>query len=107
MIVSLNLTQKKMLGGWLTREKDHLMSIRALARTIVIPAATGSLEVISNDYDMVERLRFALRTDGSPDFLEEDVMTLIDIASSNRFADREEFWAEMKTVLGEALNVSQ
>ena len=104
MIVTMDLSQKKMLGAWLTREKDHLLSMRALGRQIVIPGATGSLEVISNDLEMVVRLRYAIRTDGFPDILEADIESLIDIADENQYADREEFWRAIKALLEGTLN---
>ena len=100
----MDLSQKKMLGAWLTREKDHLLSMRALGRQIVIPGATGSLEVISNDLEMVVRLRWAIRTDSNPDLLEGDIETLIDIADENQFEDRADFWRSIKTLLEGTLN---
>ncbi len=104
MIVPMDLSHKKMLGAWLTREKDHLLSMRALGRQIVIPGATGTLEVISNDLELVVRLRFAIRTDSDPDLLEGDIESLVDIADANRFADREDFWKEMRQMFMVALS---
>jgi len=99
MIINLNIEQRRQLAGWLTREKDYLMSTEAMAEKIQIPAVSGSLELVSNDLDSVERMRFALRPDGRLDFLDDDLQIVLEVAERNRFPDKEDFWNGMKALL--------
>ncbi len=95
----MNENQKRQLAGWLRWEKDYLLSIRSMARCILIPTVSGSLEIISNDLDVANRMRFALRPDGDPDFLREDCETVLEVANHNRYPDKAEFWNEMKNCM--------
>ncbi|MEK0324413.1 MAG: hypothetical protein QQN63_01810 [Nitrosopumilus sp.] len=99
MKVPLTIEQKRQLAGWLTREKDYLLSVRSMAQKIQIPAVTGSLDIICSDLEMTNRMRFTLRPDGEPDFQEEDLQTVLEIAGRNRFPDKEDFWNGIKTLL--------
>lgn len=103
MNVDMTVDQKRQLAGWLMREKDYLLSIRALARTILLPSVTGSEEMISSDLEMVNRMRYALRPEGSPDFQEEDMQTVVEVADRNRFQDKEAFWNEIKSLFKQAI----
>ena len=99
MIINLNIEQKRQLAGWLTREKDFLLSIEAMAEKIQIPAVSGSLELISNDLDSVEKMRFALRPDGRLDFLDDDLQIVLEVAEKNKFADKRDFWNDIRALL--------
>ncbi len=104
MIIYLTEALQRQMAGWLIWEKDHLLSIRSMSRNILIPTVTGSLEIISNDLEMANRMRFALRPDGNPDFQEEDCQTVLEIASNNRYEDKVEFWNAMKVAMTQGLN---
>ena len=104
LIVPLMVEQRRQLSAWLMREKDHIISMRALGRSILIPSVTGSLDIVSNDLEMVNRMRFALRKiTEDPDFLEEDLQTVIEVAEKNKFEDKEQFWSEIRSIFREAL----
>lgn len=102
MIVPLSKEQKQQLGGWLTREKDYLLSIQSMCKAIVFPGVTGLLELATNDLDTVYRLRTALRTEGDPDLMLEDVEVLIEIAAGNKFPDKKEFWQGIQAAISAA-----
>lgn len=95
--------QKRQLVGWLNGEKDLLVSLESIARRIVIPRVTGSLDLITDDLLFVRRVHQSIsmynrtgeRVRGPSDSVElsnQDMETLVDIARSNRYEDREPFW---------------
>ena len=78
--------------------------MRELSRSILIPSVTCSLDIVSNDLEMVNRMRFSLRKIAEdPDFLEEDLQTVIEVAEKNKFEDKEQFWNDTKSIFREAL----
>jgi len=93
-LIPLASDQKAQLVGWVNREKDFMMSIRAMAERIIMPRATGTLELIKNDYEWLERVKESVKEsgDGPVDLGESDVETLVEIARANNYADRREFW---------------
>jgi uncharacterized protein YigA (DUF484 family) len=91
----INLTneQKAQLVGWLNREKDFLLSVKAMAERVMIPASTGTLELIKRDLEFAIRLRGSIR--GLEDAIEmsdQDVETLLDVARANTYDNRAVFW---------------
>jgi hypothetical protein len=93
--------QKAQLGGWINRENDHLLSLRALSREILIPEITGTLELIQNDLEFTVRVRDAIRgtTNDDPiEISESDIETLIDIGRGNKYPNRVEFWKSVVEV---------
>jgi len=96
-IIELNNDQKAQLVGWLNRENDFLLSMKAMGERCVVPGATGTLELVRNDYEWVQRVRKAVKmtptsTCQGVDLSEQDIETLVDIARANRYADRDSFW---------------
>lgn len=94
---TINFTddQKSQLVGWLNREKDHLLSVKSMAEKVIVPAVTGTLELIKNDLEFVVRVRTAIRTVERTDPVEmsfQDCEILVDVARANTYANREEFW---------------
>ena len=108
--ILLTTDQRAQLGGFLNREKDFLMSISAMADRIVTPGVTGTIELIRNDYEFVERLRKSLRNvrSGNPALAEivylseADLDTLANIDASNKFADRAPFWRSITEAVEKA-----
>jgi len=92
--ITLTNDQKAQLVGWLNREHDFAMSIRAMAERVIVPGATGSLELIRNDYEWVYRVRETIKQsrEGNPELSEQDLDTLVDVARANTYADRVDFW---------------
>lgn len=87
--------QKAQLKGWLNREKDYLLSIKSMAQQIIVPSVTDTLELIKRDFEFIFRVREAVPPEGddSPiELADEDLETLIDVARSNRYANRDVFW---------------
>lgn len=93
-LIALSSNQKAQLVGWVNREKDFMMSIRAMSERIITPRATGTLELIKNDYEWLERIKLSVKEsgDGPVDLAESDVETLVEVARANNYADRREFW---------------
>ena len=102
VLIQLSNEQKAQLVGWLHREKDHSLSIVAMAERVIIPRATGTLELIRSDYEWINRVKDAVREsgDGAVDLSEQDVETLSVIARSNNYADRREFWRSVLVSVG-------
>ena len=94
MLINLTNSQKAQLMGWLRREMDHSLSILAMSERVIIPRATGTLELIRSDYEWIRRVKDAVREskDGPVDLSDQDIETLRDIAWANNYADRREFW---------------
>lgn len=92
-IVNLTNDQKAQLVGWLNRENDFLLSMKSMGERCIIPRATGTLELVSNDYEWIQRVRRSIKesTEGV-DVSEQDIETLVEIARSNKYSDRETFW---------------
>ena len=92
--LTLTNDQKAQLVGWLNREKDFLLSIKAMAERIVIPSVTQTLELIKRDLEFVIRLRTAIRESDTPavEISDLDSETLVDVARSNNYVNRDEFW---------------
>ncbi|MEK0326655.1 MAG: hypothetical protein QQN63_13235 [Nitrosopumilus sp.] len=103
MLITLTNDQKAQLVGWLHREKDHSLSIVAMSERVIIPRATGTLELIRNDYEWILRVKDAIRESGneSVDLSNDDIETLILVARSNNYADRREFWKGIISAIGE------
>ena len=98
--IQLTNDLKAQLIGWLNREKDHLLSIKAMAERIIIPGVTGSLNLIQADLDYVVRLRRLLREhDLEIDLSPEDTETLVDIAVANQYENRRGFWGAVKEAI--------
>jgi hypothetical protein len=91
--------ERAMFTAWVRREKDRLLSIRALAREILIPQVTGTLESISEDLDFSYRLKNAVeaKRDAPLVLAEDDVDRLLGCAQANQYADRSEFWASVES----------
>jgi len=91
--IRLTNDQKAQLMGWLRREKDHLLSIDAMAERILIPHITGSLDCIKSDLEFATHLRASIRgEDEVVDLTDQDVENLVDIAAKNQFENKVEFW---------------
>jgi hypothetical protein len=92
--------QKAQMIGWLNREKDHLLSITSMAERIILPRVSGTLDCARNDLECVNRLRSTFRDDTLEiELSDQDVETLIDIASTNQYADRVSFWKSITKTL--------
>lgn len=105
MIIPLTETQLKMLIGWLHREKDYLLSIRSMARSIILPQVDGSEEILSNTLETVNRIRIDLIRTSQLHVSEEDAELLLDSAEKNSFAEKQPFWDELKEKIREAMKV--
>lgn len=93
--VNFTNDQKAQLVGWLNRENDYMMSIKAMAERVVVPGATGTIELIRNDFDWVRRVRDAIRGERDKEVVDlsaADLETLVDVARANHYANRVEFW---------------
>jgi len=91
----MNLTsaQKAQLIGWLNREKDYLLSVLFVSEKLIVPRVRGTLDCIWNDLSFVTRLRTLVRASTDTILLDQaDAETLLDVAQSNQFEDRREFW---------------
>jgi len=106
--IPLTSEQKAQLVGFLNREHDHGIALRSLARQVIIPGATGSLELISNDYEWIVRVRETIKKsrEDQPDLSLSDVETLEVIARSNVYRDREDFWNSIVDTIGSLTNDS-
>lgn len=93
--VYLSNEQKAQLVGWLNREKDHLLSIVSMAERIIIPGATGTLELAKNDLEFASRLRLSLRNRESSiiSLSDDDAETLVQVARANKLEERDAFWS--------------
>ncbi len=101
MPLSLTNDQKAQLVGWLHREKDHSLSIVAMAERVIIPRATGTLELIRSDYEWINRVKDAIRESDNDDvdLSDQDIETLLVIARCNTYADRRIFWRSIVTAI--------
>jgi hypothetical protein len=64
-----------------------------MAERVMIPASTGTLELIKRDLEFAIRLRGSIR--GLEDAIEmsdQDVETLLDVARANTYDNRAVFW---------------
>lgn len=95
--------QKRQLVGWLNNEKDYLLSATTMSERILIPRVTGTLELLLSDLEFVRRLRRTIKgydengvptraPDDKVELSYQDTETLVDIARSNRYENREVFW---------------
>ena len=99
--VTLTSDQKAQLIGWLNREKDHLLSILAMADRIVVRRVTGLMDIIKLDYDFVTRLRSTLRGDElEVDHPVQDITILLDVANANHYADKKALWKGIAEAIG-------
>ena len=107
--IPLTSEQKAQLVGFLNYEHDHGIATRSIARQSVIPRATGTLEMISNDYEFIIRVRDTVRKarDEDPDLSLIDMETLELIARANDYRDREIFWDSIVESIGRVRNGSQ
>lgn len=91
--VTLTNEKKAQLVGWLNREKDFLLSIKAMAERIMVPDATGTLELIRRDLEFVIRVRTAIRGAEDPvDLTDDDIEALVTVARKNTYDNRAVFW---------------
>jgi len=100
--IPLTSEQKAQLVGFLNYEHDHAIATRSIARQSVIPRSTGTLEMISNDYEFIIRVRDTVRKsrDDDPDLSLIDMETLELIARANEYRDREIFWDSIVESIG-------
>jgi hypothetical protein len=102
--LELNEEQRRMLAGWLIREKDHLLSIKAMAGDILVPIVTGTFDCIQENLDFVHRLRQAINQ-SEVVISDSDVGLLIEIAQSNRLPQFQAFWNGVSEALQTRGNV--
>ncbi len=108
MKIPLTSDQKAQLVGFLNYEHDHGIAIRSIARQAIIPGATGTLELISRDYEWLVRVRETVKSarERDPDLSTDDLDTLEDVARANIYRDREDFWNSIIDSIGRARNGS-
>jgi len=101
--VTITDSCRRQLMGWIIREVDHLRSIKAMAKDILIPQHTQLLLDAETDLELAVRLKQDFHGDGLINISTEDAETLLEIAKSNRYEDKAELWNEVKNVLTKVL----
>lgn len=95
--------ERSQLGGWARREDHYLLAMRSMARMIVAPKVSGTLDSIHNDYDFIDRIRSSIHDHNDITILsEEDADHLLLIAQANRLPDKTMFWKSVEKKLQEA-----
>lgn len=101
--IILTSNQKAQLVGWLNREHDYSLSIKSMAERCILPGATGTLELIRENYEWIIRVRETIKQSRNTDteLSEQDLETLMEVARANTYSDRAELWKSVITSINE------
>lgn len=99
--IHLTNDQKAQLVGFLNREHDFSIALKCMAERCIVPTATGTYELLRNDYEWLVRVRETVKfSKDDPDLSEQDIETLVDVARANSYSDRKAFWGSIIDSIG-------